>query len=105
MTIEEVIHRAVVLRLTIEIQYCTRRGNVYSFHINNIMYSRRYGSMYIEAFCLEVEEDRTFKISRIFAAKIEDVMNDSKDWIDVYMRSSHGSDNLAHKGRRGFQWI
>lgn len=65
MTIEEVIHRAVVLRLTIEIQYCTRRGNVYSFHIYNIMYSRRYGAMYIEAFCLEMEEDRTFKISRI----------------------------------------
>lgn len=65
MTIEEVIHRAVVMRLTIEIQYCTRRGDVYSFHINNIMYSRRYGAMYIEAFCLEMEEDRTFKISRI----------------------------------------
>ena len=65
MTIEEVIHRAVVLKQKIEIEYCTRSGNVYSFHINNIEYSRRYGAMYIQAYCLEVEEDRTFKISRI----------------------------------------
>ncbi len=65
MTIEEVIHKAVVLKLTIEIEYCTRMGDVYSFHINNIMYSRSYGAMYIEAFCLEVEKNRTFKISRI----------------------------------------
>ena len=65
MTIEEVIHRAVVLKQTIEIEYCTRSGNVYSFHINNIVYSRRYGAMYVQAYCLEVEEDRTFKICRI----------------------------------------
>ena len=65
MAIEEVIYRAILLRQTIEIEYCTRRGNVYAFHINNITYSRCYGAMYIEAFCLEVEEDRTFKISRI----------------------------------------
>ena len=65
MTIEEVVHRAVVLSQTIEIEYCTRNGNVYSFHINNISYSRSYGAMYIQAYCLEVEEDRTFKISRI----------------------------------------
>lgn len=67
MTIEEVIHRAVVLHLTIEIEYCTRKGRVYSFHISDIAYSRRYGGMYIEAFCLEVEEDRTFKMSRIMS--------------------------------------
>ena len=48
MAIEEIIHRAVVLRETIKIEY-----------------SRKYGAMYIEAFCLNVEEDRTFKISRI----------------------------------------
>ena len=65
MTIEEVIHRAVVLELTIEIDYCTRSGNVYTFHISDISYSRQYGAMYIQAFCLEVEEERTFKISRI----------------------------------------
>ena len=28
MTIEEVIHRAVVFRMTIEIEYCTKRGNM-----------------------------------------------------------------------------
>lgn len=65
MTIEEVIHTAVVLKQTIEIEYCTRKGDVYTFHITDILYSRRYGAMYIQAFCLEVEEDRTFKISRI----------------------------------------
>ena len=65
MTIEEIIHRAVVLRETIKIEYCTRKGTVITCHINNIEYSRKYGAMYIEAFCLNVEEDRTFKISRI----------------------------------------
>ncbi len=67
MAIEEVIHRAVVLHQTIEIEYCTRNGKIYSFHISDIAYSRRYGGMYIEAFCLEVEEDRTFKMSRIMS--------------------------------------
>ena len=65
MAIEEIIHRAVVLRETIKIEYCTRKGTVITCHINNIEYSRKYGAMYIEAFCLNVEEDRTFKISRI----------------------------------------
>lgn len=65
MAIEEIIHRAVVLRETIKIEYCTRKGAVITCHINNIEYSRNYGAMYIEAFCLNVEEDRTFKISRI----------------------------------------
>ena len=65
MTIEEIIHRAVVLRETIKIEYFTRKGTVITCHINNIEYSRKYGAMYIEAFCLNVEEDRTFKISRI----------------------------------------
>ena len=65
MAIEEIIHRAVVLREIIKIEYCTRKGTVITCHINNIEYSRKYGAMYIEAFCLNVEEDRTFKISRI----------------------------------------
>ena len=65
MTIEEVIHRAVVLNLTIKIEYCTRKGTVITCSINNIAYSRKYGAMYIEAYCLNVEEYRTFKISRI----------------------------------------
>ena len=65
MAIEEIIYRAVVLRETIRIEYCTRKGTVITCHINNIEYSRKYGAMYIEAFCLNVEEDRTFKISRI----------------------------------------
>lgn len=65
MAIEEIIHRAVVLRETIKIEYCTRKGTVITCHINNIEYSRKYGAMYIEAFCLNVEEARTFKISRI----------------------------------------
>lgn len=65
MAIEEIIHRAVVLRETIKIEYCTRKGTVITCHINNIEYSRKYGAMYIEAFCLNVEEVRTFKISRI----------------------------------------
>ena len=73
MTIEEIIHRAVVLRETIKIEYCTRKGTVITCHINNIEYSRKYGAMYIEAFCLNVEEDRTFKISRIMNGTSENV--------------------------------
>lgn len=65
MAIEDVISRAVVLHQTLEIEYSTRKGDVFTCHISDIAYSRRYGAMYIEAYCLEVEEDRTFKISRI----------------------------------------
>ena len=55
MTIEEVIHRAVVLQQTIKIEYCTRKGAVITCSINNIAYSRKYGAMYIKAYCLNVE--------------------------------------------------
>ncbi len=65
MAIEEVIYRAVVLHQTLEMEYSTRKGNVFTCHISDITYSRQYGAMYIQAYCLEVEADRTFKISRI----------------------------------------
>ena len=68
MAIEEVIYRAVVLHQTIEITYYSSRGNVFSCHIKDINYFRRHGCMYIEAFCLEVEEYRTFKMIRIMSA-------------------------------------
>lgn len=65
MTIEEVIDRAVLLKQTIEIEYCTRSGNVFTCRISDIEYSHYYGGGYILAFRLDIEKDRTFKVSRI----------------------------------------
>ena len=65
MAIEEVIDRAVQLRQTIEIEYCTRSGRVFTCRISDIIYSRYYGGQYILAYRLDIKEERTFKISRI----------------------------------------
>lgn len=65
MTIEEVIDRAVLLKQTIEIEYCTRSGNVFTCWISDIEYSPYYGGGYILAFRLDIEKDRTFKVCRI----------------------------------------
>ena len=65
MCIEEVIDRAVMLKETIEIEYCTRSGSVFTCCISDIMYSPYYGGMYIHAYRLDIGEERTFKISRI----------------------------------------
>lgn len=65
MAIEEVIDRAVMLKQTIEIEYCTRSGSVFTCRISDIVYSPYYGGMYIQAWRLDLQEERTFKISRI----------------------------------------
>lgn len=65
MAIEEMIDRAVRLGQTIEIEYCTRSGKVFTCVISDIVYSQYYGGGYIQAFRLDMEEDRTFKVSRI----------------------------------------
>ena len=65
MAIEEVIDRAVMLRQTIEIEYCTRSGSVFTCSISNIVYSQYYGGGYIQAYREDMGEDRTFKVSRI----------------------------------------
>lgn len=65
MAIEEVIDRAVLLKQTIEIEYCTRSGNVSSCQISNIEFSRYYGGGYIQAYRTDIGEARTFKVSRI----------------------------------------
>lgn len=65
MTIEEVIDRAVLLRKTIEIEYCTRSGQVFTCVISDIVYSPYFGGQYILAYREDIEEQRTFKISRI----------------------------------------
>ena len=65
MTIEEVIDRAVMLRQTIEIEYCTRSGSVFTCKISDIVYSQYYGGGYIQAYREDMGEDRTFKVSRI----------------------------------------
>ena len=65
MTIEEVIDRAVMLRQTIEIEYCTRSGSVFTCRISDIIYSQCYGGGYIQAFRQDMGEERTFKVSRI----------------------------------------
>lgn len=67
MCIEEVIDRAIYSRQTIEIEYCTRNGKVFSCKINNIAYSNYYGGGYIVAYRTDMGEDRTFKVSRILS--------------------------------------
>ena len=65
MAIEEVIDRAVMLGQTIENEYCTRSGTVFSCEIANIVYSPYYYGEYIIAHRTDIGEDRTFKVSRI----------------------------------------
>ena len=65
MTIEEVIDNAVMLEQTIEIEYCTRAGKVFTCEISDIKYSSYYGGGYIQAYRLDMREERTFKVSRI----------------------------------------
>lgn len=65
MTIEEVIDRAVIMRQTIEIEYCTRSGSIFTCRISDIVYSQYYGGGYIQAFREDMKEERTFKVSRI----------------------------------------
>lgn len=67
MSIEEVIDRAVQLNQKIEIEYCTRNGRVFTCRIADIRYSKYYGGMYIQAFRLDMGEERTFKVSRILS--------------------------------------
>lgn len=67
MSIEEVIDRAVRMNQEIEIEYCTRNGKVFTCSISDIKYSNYYGGMYIQAYCLDMGEERTFKISRIMS--------------------------------------
>jgi hypothetical protein len=67
MTIEEFIDRAIISRQTIEIEYCTRNGRVFSCEITDIGYSRCYGGGYIVAQRTDLCEDRTFKVSRIMS--------------------------------------
>ena len=65
MTIEEVIDRAVMMKETIEIEYCTRNGRVFTCEITNIGYSNYFDGGYIVAYRTDMGEDRTFKVSRI----------------------------------------
>ena len=65
MTIEEVIDRAVMLGQTIEIEYCTRSGSVFTCKISDIVYSQYYGGGYFQAYREDLGEERTFKVSRI----------------------------------------
>lgn len=67
MSIEDVIDRAVQLNQSIEIEYCTRNGKLFTCQISNIEYSRYYGGLYIHAYRLDLKADRTFKISRILS--------------------------------------
>ena len=65
MAIEEVIDRAVMLRQTIDIEYCTRSGNIFTCEISDIVFSQYYGEGYIQAYRTDIGELRTFKVSRI----------------------------------------
>lgn len=65
MTIEEVLDKAILLGIPLQIEYCTRRGRVFTCEIENIGYSRYYGGGYIVGYRRDIGEDRTFKVSRI----------------------------------------
>lgn len=65
MAIEELIDRAVWMKETIVIEYCTRNGSILTCRISDIRYSDYYGGMYIQAYREDIKADRTFKISRI----------------------------------------
>jgi hypothetical protein len=65
MTIVEVIDRAILLKKTLEIEYCTRSGSVFTCKIADIVYSNYYGGDYIQAIRQNIKEERTFKVSRI----------------------------------------
>ena len=67
MSIEEVIDRVIMCQQTIEIEYCTRSGHIFTCEITDIGYSRYYGGGYIVAFRTDLGEDRTFKVSRILS--------------------------------------
>ena len=67
MAVEELIDRVVTQGLSIEIEYCTRSGRVFSCEIDHIEYSRYYGGGYIQAYRKDIGEDRTFKVSRILS--------------------------------------
>lgn len=65
MAIEEVIDRAVQLKDSIVIEYCTRSGKIFKCRISDIEYSNFCGGGYIFAYREDIDADRTFKISRI----------------------------------------
>ena len=65
MSIEEVRDKAIMAQQSIEIEYCTRSGRVFSCKITDIGYSQYYGGGYILAYRTDMGEDRTFKVSRI----------------------------------------
>ena len=67
MAVEELIDRVVTQGLSIEIEYFTRSGRVFSCEIDHIEYSRYYGGGYIQAYRKDIGEDRTFKVSRILS--------------------------------------
>ena len=67
MAVEELIDRVVTQGLSIEIEYCTCSGRVFSCEIDHIEYSRYYGGGYIQAYRKDIGEDRTFKVSRILS--------------------------------------
>ena len=67
MSIEECIDRVIMSQQTIEIEYCTRSGHVFTCEITDIGYSQYYGGGYIVARRTDIDEDRTFKVSRIMS--------------------------------------
>jgi len=67
MAIEEVIDRAIQFRQTIDIEYCTKSGRIFTCEITDIGYSQYYGGGYIVARRTDIGEDRTFKVSRILS--------------------------------------
>ena len=65
MSIEEVIDIAIISQQSIEIEYCTRSGRVFSCKITDIRYSQYYGGGYIQAYRTDMGDNRTLKVSRI----------------------------------------
>lgn len=70
VTVEQLIKRAIADKLTLEIDYAKNSYEKSSRVISNVSISTEYGIGYISAYCHMKKEERTFKISRIVAARV-----------------------------------
>lgn len=73
MGIREYLDTAIRTGKSVTIEYIKYKGECSVRTISNIQYSDEYGDDYIQAFCHNRQENRTFKISRI--KSVDDITN------------------------------
>jgi hypothetical protein len=73
MGIREYLDTAIRTGKSVTIEYIKYEGEKSFRTISNIQYSDEYGDDYIQAFCHNRQENRTFKISRI--KSVDDITN------------------------------